>query len=158
MINNKELRDKRIKGDFDNSYASPSNDLIGLICVIVAILAIILVIMCIMPLKRANASQVNVGQISVDIYAGYTLDQWADAIYKTENSHNHPYGVLKHYKHTTARQACINSVKSSYKRWVKAGRQSDFIVWLGNTYSPPAINPNWVRLTRYFLIKGKPNE
>lgn len=78
----------------------------------------------------------------------YTPDELANAIYKAENSPRHPYGVLAHYKHTTPRQACLNSIRHRLAKW---NGQGDFIVFLGQTYSPPAINPNWVRLVHYFL-------
>jgi competence protein ComGC len=92
----------------------------------------------------------------------YSPESLANAIYKAENSTSHPYGILKHYRHTTARQACLNTIKNSYKRWVKAGKPGDFVVWLGNTYCPPVnatndpqgLNRNWVRNVHYFLNKG----
>jgi len=81
----------------------------------------------------------------------YTTDQLANAIYKAENSKAHPYGILTHYKHTSPRQACINTIRHALKKWDGKG---DFIVFLGKTYSPPDINPNWVRLVKYFLERG----
>lgn len=81
----------------------------------------------------------------------YTTSELADAIFKTENSKSHPYGILTKYKHTTPRQACLNTINHRLRVWNGNG---DFIVFLGLTYSPPAINPNWVRLVHYFLKKG----
>ena len=74
-------------------------------------------------------------------------ERLANAIYRAENSKTFPYGIMHHYKHTTPRQACLNSIKSAERRY----KRGDFIVFLGQTYSPPAINPNWVRLVKYFL-------
>ena len=84
---------------------------------------------------------------------GFTNNQIADAIYKAEGGSytRHPYGIMQHYKTTTARQACINSIISAKARWVKAGSPGDFIAFMGLRYSPPAINPNWVRLVHWFL-------
>lgn len=84
---------------------------------------------------------------------GYTDVQICEAIYKAEGGTKtrHPYGVLTKYKHTTPRQACINSIKSARKRWNGEGH---FIVFLGKTYSPPSINPHWVNNVSYFLKRG----
>ncbi len=83
------------------------------------------------------------------------VERLAAAIYKAEGGDktSHPYGILAHYKHTTPRQACINSINNNYKRWIKAGMPEDFIVFMGRRYSPPAINPNWVKLVKYFYNK-----
>ena len=85
----------------------------------------------------------------------YTVDQLANAIYKAENSKSHPYGILTHYKTTTPRQACINTIKHAVKDW--DGR-SDFIVFLGSRYcpvgatnDPTGLNKNWVRNVKMFL-------
>ena len=85
----------------------------------------------------------------------YTDNQIADAIYKAEASKAHPYGIMQHYKTTTARQACINSIISAKARWAKAGSPGDFIAFMGLRYSPPAINPNWVRLVHWFLDQAQ---
>ena len=86
---------------------------------------------------------------------GFTNNQIADAIYKAEASRAHPYGILAHYKKTTPRQACINSIISAKARWIKAGSPGDFIAFMGLRYSPPAINPNWVRLVHWFLNQAQ---
>lgn len=92
--------------------------------------------------------------ISDFVYAKeYSNDSICKAIYLTEGGAktNHPYGVMRTYKNTTARQACLNSVSSARLRFVGQG---NFIEFLGKTYSPPDINPNWVYLVQYFLNKG----
>ena len=90
----------------------------------------------------------------------YTVDQYANAIYKAEGGSKtrHPYGVLKHYNHTTARQVCINTIKHQYRRWNKQG---DFVKFLGNVYCPVGafndplgLNNNWVNNVNMFLRKG----
>ena len=82
----------------------------------------------------------TVGQINVS--------KIADAIYLTENSKQWPYGIKHHYKHTTPRQACINTINHRLRLWNGHG---DMIEWIGLVYSPPLINPNWVRLVHYFM-------
>ncbi len=82
------------------------------------------------------------------VIKGFSNAQICEAIRKTENSKSHPYGIMTRYKHTSPKQACLNSIKSARLRW---NGQGDFIAFLGKTYSPPDINPNWVRLVHYFL-------
>jgi hypothetical protein len=85
-------------------------------------------------------------------------NQIADAIYKAENSKSHPYGILAHYKHTTPRQACLNTIKHARKDWDGKG---DFLVFLRDRYcplnaknDPTGLNVNWLNNVKYFLKKG----
>lgn len=89
------------------------------------------------------------------------INRLADAIYKAEGGTKtrHPYGILKKYKTTTPRQACINTIKSNLKRWNGKG---DFIVFLGKTYCPVGakndplgLNRNWVKNVTYFYDRGE---
>lgn len=82
----------------------------------------------------------------------------ANAIYKAENSKTHPYGILAHYKHTTPRQACINTIIHAKKDWNGKG---DFIAFLGSRYcpvgasnDPRGLNKNWVKNVKHYLKKG----
>jgi len=88
---------------------------------------------------------------------GYTVDQYVDAIGKTENSKKFPYGIksIKCHGESECRQICRNSVVNANKRWIKAGKPEDFVTFMGRRYSPPDINPNWVRLVKHFLKKDK---
>lgn len=87
--------------------------------------------------------------------AEYTDTQIVNAIKHAENSKKFPYGIrsIKCNTEQECRQICLNSVRNARKRWVKAGRPEDFIVFMGRRYSPPNINPNWVRLVKFFLQK-----
>jgi hypothetical protein len=84
----------------------------------------------------------------------YTNDQLADAIFRAENSKSHPYGILAHYKHTTPRQACLNTIVHAYRDWNGKG---DFIEFLGSRYCPVGCdndngtNQYWVRNVKLFL-------
>jgi len=98
--------------------------------------------------------------ISCNCYAEYygyiNNDKLADAIYKAEGGVNtkYPYGVKSintHGNKEYARKICINSIKSAKKRWTC--NDVDFITFLGKTYSPPAINPHWVKNVKS-LYKG----
>jgi hypothetical protein len=78
-----------------------------------------------------------------------TLDNLADAIYQAEGGTNtrHPYGVLKHYIHTTPRQACLNTINSNMARYHVHSIDRHFIVLLADVYCPlsadPVGNRNW---------------
>lgn len=84
------------------------------------------------------------------------VDKLADAIYIAEGGANtsHPYGILKKYKVTTPRQACINTINHGLKNWDKRG---DFIEFLGSRYcpvgaknDPTGLNKNWIRNVKYY--------
>lgn len=85
-------------------------------------------------------------------------ERLADAIFHAENSKTHPYGILAHYKHTTPRQACINTINSAKRRFDKQTKEKDFIHFLSLTYcpigasnDPLGLNVNWERNVKYFL-------
>jgi hypothetical protein len=87
----------------------------------------------------------------------YTDEQLVNAIGRAENSARYPYGIRsidtrgnKEY----ARKICLRSVRNAKRRWSAAGSKGDFVSFMGRRFSPPAINPNWVRLVNYFLKKG----
>lgn len=91
----------------------------------------------------------------------YTVNQWANAIFKAEGIRSmHPYGILARYKHTTPRQACINTIKHRYSLWVNQGRPGNFIAYLASVYAPVGSNTDngtnqfWAKNVSYFLNKG----
>jgi len=93
---------------------------------------------------------------TIEAKASIDIPKLADAIYKAEGGAKtrHPYGILKKYKTTTPRQACINTIKSNLKRWNGKG---DFITFLGRTYcpvgalnDPRGLNRHWVKNVRKF--------
>jgi hypothetical protein len=91
-----------------------------------------------------------------EVPANVNVERLADAIYKAENSKKFPYGIKSintHGNEKYARKICINSIKNAQKRWVKAGKPEDFIVFMGRRFSPPKQNPNWVRLVKHFYEK-----
>ena len=82
------------------------------------------------------------------------VNKLADAIYFAEGGSktSHPYGILAHYKTTTPRQACINTINHALRDW---NGQGDFIKFLGSRYcpvgaqnDPTGLNKNWVRNVR----------
>lgn len=99
-------------------------------------------------LSVAHADEINVEKL-------------ADAIYLAEGGvkTKHPYGILAKYKHTSPRQACINTINHRLQLW-KGGTARDFIAFLSKTYAPinatndPAgLNQNWVKNTVFYYEK-----
>ena len=87
----------------------------------------------------------------------WTDSQIADAIYKAENSEKYPYGILTKYKHTTPRQACLNTIAHARKDFNGKG---DFILFLAKRYAPVncdndnGTNQFWYKNVCYYLRKG----
>ena len=87
----------------------------------------------------------------------WNAERIADAIYKAAGGAKtkYPYGILTKYKHTTSRQACINTIRHAHKDWTGKG---DFIEFLGGRYcpigaknDPKGLNVNWIRNVKHFL-------
>ncbi len=83
--------------------------------------------------------------------SAYTDSQLADSIYIAEGGSktSHPYGILKKYKNTTPRQACLNTIAHARRDW---NGQGDFIEFLGSRYAPVGakndptnLNKNWIK-------------
>ena len=91
---------------------------------------------------------------------GYDINTWAEAIHHAEGNDN--YGILAHYKHTTYKQACINTIRHIHRLWVSQGKPVAFMVYLGHIYcpvgagnDPMGLNVNWQRNVAYWLERGK---
>ena len=69
-----------------------------------------------------------------------TLDfnRLADSIYKAEGgaATRHPYGIMARYKHTTPRQACLNTIRHKFSDWQRNGSQGQFLTYLASKYCP----------------------
>ena len=90
-----------------------------------------------------------------------TISNIVDTIFIVEGGTNtqHPYGILAHYKHTTPRQACANTVQHAMRDFHYDGKSNDrmFIVYLADKYCPPSDdktgNHNWkVNMIRLLKI------
>lgn len=100
---------------------------------------------------------------AIPAYAGKSVNagKLADAIYLAEGGAKtaHAYGILAKYKHTTPRQACLNTIANAQRDWDGKG---DFIAFLGARYAPTVgakndptgLNRNWIKNVRYFYEKG----
>lgn len=81
-----------------------------------------------------------------------------EAIRKAEGIHSkHPYGILKKYKHTNPKQACLNTIQSAYKRFRAESTQDNFLTFLSRSYAPLGanndhlnLNSNWIHNVTYF--------
>ena len=91
------------------------------------------------------------------------IDKLANAIYHAEGGAKtaHPYGILAKYKHTTPRQACINTINSNLKRFKKeVFTDYEFIEFMSKSYcpigaknDPTNLNVNWVKNVWFFYQK-----
>jgi hypothetical protein len=84
----------------------------------------------------------------------------ADAIYVIEGGVKAkvPYGILsvRVRDESQARQVCLNTIKNTHQRWIKAGRKGEFLHYLANRYCPPVDSPgnrNWKRNIKLVLKK-----
>lgn len=95
----------------------------------------------------------------------YSLEEWADAIYKAENSKTHPYGIMVKYRHTSPRNACKNTVARNWRDYsklpVKTRQSMPFVTWLSRHYAPigvsndpQGLNKNWIKNVEFYLKKG----
>lgn len=95
------------------------------------------------------------GCAMADNIDGYTSDQWANAISHAEGNSN--YGVLAHYKHTTYRQTCINTVRHAYRDWDRTKQKQAYISFLQQRYCPIGSNTDngtckyWKNNVNYWL-------
>lgn len=98
--------------------------------------------------------------IGFDAYGAIDVERLANAIYIAEggNKTSHPYGILKHYSNTTARQACINTINHALKDY--NGNEEGFIEFLGGRYAPLGagndptnLNRNWVKNVKFWYQK-----
>lgn len=89
---------------------------------------------------------------------GHDVQLWANAIYMAENSTSHTYGIMVKYRHTSPRQACINTVRHQYRLWCHNACGKAFVAFLASKYAPllakndpTGLNYNWEKNVSYFL-------
>ncbi len=109
----------------------------------------------------AIAAIIVISTVAIGRAEDWTNDQIADAIYIAEGGSktNHPYGILEKYKHTTPREACINTIKHARRDWNGKG---EFLVFLRDRYcpigasnDPTGLNINWLTNVKFYLQKVK---
>lgn len=108
----------------------------------------------------AVTSCIHPPAVHAEMIEDHDIQVWANAIYKAENSHLHPYGIMAHYHHTTPRQACINTVRHQYRIWCENSCHRSFVAFLASKYAPllakndpNGLNYNWARNVDSFLRK-----
>lgn len=98
------------------------------------------------------------------------VDRLADAIKRAENSHRHPYGILKAYckagdKNGRCRKGCIQTINKRLEEYrTKIAREillDNFIVFLSKSYAPVGskndptnLNKNWIKNVKYFYERA----
>lgn len=100
--------------------------------------------------------------ITVNAYA-VDLDRWADAIFKAENSVNHPYGILMEgcdKDHPDyCRKICKNTVYNTLIKYrsTRCRPGDDDLTCLANRYCPVGSDTDngtckyWKKNVKYFL-------
>jgi hypothetical protein len=68
--------------------------------------------------------------------------EMANAIYRVEGSDKTkwPYGIMQHYKETTPRQACINTIRTVAAKYQIVKVDQRFIYLLADKYCPPSAD------------------
>lgn len=100
--------------------------------------------------------------------SGYKLvqpdfEKLATAIYMAEGGSKaaHPYGIMTHFKTTTPRQACLNTLRHRWREWAvlspnkRLAFKEGFLRYLQASYSPLGakndhlnLNVNWYNNVR----------
>lgn len=102
---------------------------------------------------------------------GYSLNQWANAIYLAEGGSNaqYPYGIrsVKCQGQEECRKVCVRTIKNNAKRYKNYGyrKYPSFIQFLGSRFCPTegrnlsksekCLNGNWQKNVLYFLERNK---
>lgn len=100
-------------------------------------------------------------------------ERLANAIYKAEGGAKtrHPYGILKRYKTTTSRQACINTCKHAWKDYLAGGgivrpgasnaKWEPYLEFLQRRYAPRGVandptdlNRHWLKNVTFYYERG----
>lgn len=125
-------------------------------------------------LQYPTFNKFSVSMLLLTLVSSVAMANWepdyerlANAIYKAEGgpNTNHPYGIMPRYKHTTPRQACLNTLKSKYASYLQLEGQgeateSGYLRYLAGKYAPlgasndpQGLNKNWLDNVRYFYAK-----
>lgn len=97
------------------------------------------------------------------------VERLADAIELAENSHAHPYGIMRSYCKAgdpdgQCRKGCIQTIQRRLQELEGKAVSEDFISYLGKFYAPVGmgkgsndpknLNKNWVKNVKYFYKRG----
>lgn len=149
--------ERLIMDTWENEEQAEKEAKLGIvICVITIVCALFILIMI---SGCAQASEV----ISQPNVAGYSLNQWCEAIHKAEGNDN--YGILTKYKHTTPLQACRNTILHYWRDYSslpsKTRQSKRFLEYAENRYAPIGVsndpnnlNKHWAHNVQYYLERG----
>ncbi len=98
----------------------------------------------IMALSLVSCSTAMADQSSLPDF-----EKLASAIRKAEGNPN--YGILAHYRHTSYRQACINTCRHKYRQWLANSENKPYLAYLASKYAPIGANNDPMGLNRNWL-------
>jgi hypothetical protein len=102
--------------------------------------------------KSAHADGMTESELDGHMQNYY--NQVVDAIYLAEGGAKtrHPFGILsvKCDGYDECREVCYRTVRNNYHRWIKAGRQGDYIQFLANRYCPVGADNDPKGLNRHW--------
>ena len=97
-------------------------------------------------------------------HASYTLDEWADAIYRAEGGHSatYLYGIrsVKYKDEAEARQICKNTIYNTLIKYreSRCKEGEDDLSCLSRRYAPinadndpKGLNANWKKNVKYWI-------
>lgn len=101
----------------------------------------------------------------LDAHMDNYYNQVVDAIYLAEGGAKtrHPFGILsvKCDGYDECREVCYRTVRNNYHRWIKAGRNGDYLQFLANRYcpvgadnDPKGLNRHWYGNVTRLIEKG----
>lgn len=160
MLNSHYLRKKRKEGQFNNCDTQDLDKEYKIydkrmLIYSLSIGFLLLTIFYLFGCAQAMSSTI--------VIRGYSNEDICKAIYKAEGGSKtkHPYGILTKYKHTTPKQACLNTVAHARRDWVANESKGSFIHFLAGRYAPIGVsndpnnlNENWESNVISLLKKG----
>ena len=113
--------------------------------------------------KSAHADGMTESELDGHMQNYY--NQVVDAIYLAEGGAKtrHPFGILsvKCEGYDECREVCYRTVRNNYHRWIKAGRQGDYVQFLANRYcpvgadnDPRGLNKHWYGNVTRLIERG----
>lgn len=128
-----------------------------------AVWALVVVGSSVLLAKSAHADGMTESELDGHMQNYY--NQVVDAIYLAEGGAKtrHPFGILsvKCEGYDECREVCYRTVRNNYHRWIKAGRQGDYVQFLANRYcpvgadnDPRGLNKHWYGNVTRLIERG----
>lgn len=105
--------------------------------------------------------------VATSAFAEPNWNALADAIYLAEGGAKaaHPYGIMQKYKHTSPRQACLNTIRhkwADFRALQPQGDEDAYLAYLASRYAPigakndpQGLNKNWLRNVEFFYRRAR---